>query len=247
MIDLRGKTILLTRASEDAEAWTRVIEERGGRAVHLPCLSCELLGDPETVRSFRAALDGADWLVLTSRRGVVAAAKLLDRPMPEGIQVAAVGESTADEARRRFGRCDFVAGGGTGRALAEELLRILESNGGARGPRVVVASADRAARHLEEVLGPAGAELIRIVVYRTTPAPEATYKEDLAAYDLDAILLASPSAARGLLNIARLPAGVPVLSIGPTTTEAARSLGIEVNAEAERPAIESLLEALKHE
>ena len=279
MDDLRGKTLLVTRAAEDAEEWTRAIEARGGRALALPCLAAEEIGGAELRSALRGALADAAFLVFTSPRGVAATRALLgedaatrasNSPATRALlgenapgdarthdrngaatrallgedaaalpPIACVGPATAAAARAAFGRADFVEERGRGAALAESLAAKLR-----RGEAVVVCAADRAQRHLEDALAPRGVEVRRLAVYRTIPAPPRDPKIDLGAWGLDAILLASPSAAEGLVNQALVPPRLAVLSIGPTTTAAARALGLAVAGEARRPGLEGLLEVL---
>jgi uroporphyrinogen-III synthase len=244
MMNLAGKTILLTRTAEGNIQWAARIEAMGGRAISLPCISCETIREAKTTAALRQALNGADWLVCTSRRGVEAVTEIHPEPLPDSIRIAAVGNMTRSAAVSRFGRCDLVGRTGTGAGLARELAETVSSEGPAEGLRVVAATAEPAARSLEEVLEPLGVEVKRIIVYRTVPAAEKKIKQSLALLNLDAIVLASPSAVRGLLNIAAWEANIPIISIGPTTTRQARSLGLEVTAEAGYPDLESILEVL---
>ncbi len=247
MKSLAGRTILVTRPAEDAAAWAAEIERRGGRAVVLPCLATIVETDPEASQRLRAALAGADFLALTSRRGVEAAASLVPDGLPDGVRVAAVGPETGRAARERLGRLDLVAAEGNSESLAHDLAasaKISNRRGARARPRLVVAAADRAGRRLEEILEPLGWDVARIAVYRTVPAPPRSDKQDLAAWGVDTILLASPSAAEGLVHQAEVPPQACVISIGPSTTAAARALGLEVAGEARRPDLDGLLEAI---
>lgn len=58
------------------------------------------------------------------------------------------------------------------------------------------------------------------------------------------ILLASPSAVKGLLARADVPESVQVFSIGPTTTAAARAAGLQVAGQASRRDLDGLLEMI---
>jgi len=242
---LLNRTVLVTRAEEDAPAWVAALEARGARVSVLPCIRCEPIRDAETASRLRAALETADWLVLTSRRGVEAAAEIAGGAVSEErpYRIAVVGPATESEAVRRFGRVDLTAAQGTGASLARELESRPEG-GGRR--RIVVAAADRARRHLEEALEPAGHEVVRVAVYRTVPAPPRTPRVDLDALGVDTILLASPSAVEGLLHQAAFSKErTAIISIGPSTTEAARAAGLEVTGEADRPTLEGLFEVIE--
>ncbi|RMG47615.1 MAG: uroporphyrinogen-III synthase [Acidobacteria bacterium] len=242
MIDLSGKRLLVTRAAEDAPEWAREIARAGGRPVILPCVVVERLTDRDTAAALRGALRGAAWLALASRRGAEAAADLVGGELPPSVKIAAVGPSTAAAARRRFGRCDLVPPEATGRGLAIALRQALSASR-EKAP-VVVAAADRGRREIEEILAPEGVEVRRVAVYRSRPAPPASPRRRLGRDELDAVLLASPSAVRGLLNQAEVDARLPLVTIGPTTSEAVRHAGLRVAAEARRPGIHGLLEVV---
>lgn len=243
-VDLSGRTVLVTRAAENAAAWAQAVESCGGRALVLPCLACEPMGGAATGAALRAALETADWLVLTSVRGVEQAADMLEGALPPQVRIAAVGPATATATEARFGRVNWTCARGTGEALARDLagLFALEYESGPQ--RVVVAAADRARHHLEAVLEKAGHELVRISIYRTVPAAPRKPREDLAAAGVNVILLASPSAVEGLLAQADIPEQTAIVTIGPTTSDAARAAGLTVAAEAARPSLEGLLEVI---
>lgn len=243
MIAGGGRTILLTRTEEDAGEWADFLRRRGDRPVVFPCLVCEPIEDPESRAALREALAGASWLVLTSRRGVEAAAHLLGASLPEEVRLAVVGPATAAAARAAFGRVDLVPGAATGEGVARALVTWF--SGMPQAPRkIAAAAADRAAPALEEILTPAGIAVARVAVYRTIPAPPEHPRFPLGSLGLDAILLASPSAVTGLLHRAEVPEGVPIVTIGPSTSAAARAAGLTVAAEAPRPGLEGLLEVL---
>jgi uroporphyrinogen-III synthase len=237
--------VLVTRAAEDAAPWAERLAALGANPVVFPCLVCETLDDAPTRAALAAALDGAAWLALTSRRGVEAVGALAPGGVPDGVAIAAVGPATAEAARVRFGRCELVAPKGTGTSLAEALRHALAARpSGAARPKVAIAAADRAEPHLERVLIPAGIAVARVDVYRTVPAPPETPRVALDALGIDTILLASPSAVAGLLHRAVVPGGAVVVTIGPSTTEAARAHGLAVLAEARRPGLDGILEVI---
>ena len=245
MSPVAGRTVLVTRAAEDAAPWAERLAALGARPVVFPCLVCETLDDAPTRVALADALDGAAWLALTSRRGVEAVARLVPGEIPESVAIAAVGPATADAARALLGRCQLVAPKGTGVSLAEALRDALADRPpGAARPKVAIAAADRAEPHLERLLIPAGIDVARVDVYRTVPAPPETPRVDLAALGVDTILLASPSAVAGLVHRAVVPDGTVVVTIGPATTEAARAHGLAVLAEARRPGLDGILEVI---
>ena len=175
---LAGASVLITRGEDDCAEWAEELERRGARPVLLPCIRSEPIDTPELRASLGKALADADWLVLTSRRGVEACARLLaPATLPAHTRVATVGAATADEARERLGRADLV-GGGNAAALGAALTadsRIM------RGARVVLALAANASDALERALAAAGARCARFDVYRTIPTPPTASKRALSS------------------------------------------------------------------
>lgn len=244
MRSLNGRTVLVTRSSEDAQVWREKLESLGARAIAYPCVSIEPLRSARLARRLATAVSKADWLVVTSQRGAEAVAELLDSPVDARVGIAAVGPATARACEKVFGRVDLVSPRGTGSSLAEELVRSLERSNSAAAPVVVVAAADRARRDLDRRLVRAGLKPRRFSVYRTRAAPPKDPPDDLGQMGVDTILLASPSAAEGLVARARVPASAAIVTIGPVTTRAARRLNLSVAGQAQSPSFERLVEAI---
>jgi uroporphyrinogen-III synthase len=239
MTELAGHTVLLTRAEEDNEAWAERLTAVDALPIALPCIRTEAITDRATADALAAALETADWLVFTSRRGVEAFARLAQQPVPESARVAVVGTATAAEAEARLGRADLSSEAGTARSLAEALAEHL-----APGSQVLLAVAENAAATLEELLGATGASCTRVDVYRTVPVPAIARKRALSALGADNVLLASPSAVTGFVNQVAMDIDADIYTIGPSTTAAAQAAGLNVTGQAEYPSLEGLMEAM---
>lgn len=243
MNQLAGKTVLLTREASDCADWAQQLRRLGARAVVFPCLRCEELREPAVADRLRSAVQRCSWLVLTSRRGVTQARSLVAH-LEDTVRVAAVGPSTAAAARRAWGRVELVARGGTARSLANDLAEQFLAQPLADHDTVVVAAAENASHELEEALTPHGIKVERFALYRTVPAPPSAVREDLAALGIDVIFLASPSAVKGLVSRAEVPATASIVTIGPATSAAARAAGLLVAAQAHRRNLEGLVEVI---
>lgn len=254
---VKGQRVLITRAAEDCAAWASRLAEVGAVPLMLPCIECHPNRDPGVGAQLAEALPKTGWLVLTSRRGAEALGQLIapiewsptDEAAMAAIRIAAVGPATAAAASSLPGQVELVAPSGTARSLAEELAVRLRGHTAASPqdvrPRCLIAVAENAGNILAETLEQAGGDCLRLNVYRTTSATPATPKQALSELGADKILLASPSAVRGLLNRLDLDAAAEILSIGPSTTRAARAAGLTVTAEAARPSLEGLMEAMQ--
>lgn len=168
----------------------------------------------------RLRVDRYDWLLLTSRNGVEALYARLDGPLP---RVAVVGPGTAQALRERGVEPDIVASVSTQEGLLADLPR--------PAGNVLFAGAEDARDLLIRELGADFVPLYRTRAIRPASFPAA-----------DLVVLASASAARAL---AALGLDLPVVSIGPVTSAAARSLGLKIVAEASGHDREGLAEAVK--
>ncbi len=246
----------MTRAREDCAAWAERLRGAGARAVTLACIECQPIDEPSVRERLAEALPDVEWLVVTSRRGAEAVARLLAEaasPAPGGaalapVPVAAVGPSTAAAARRWLGRVDLVSEGSgaepLGRELARRLIQDRERDRRTRPPRVLLALAENAGPVLEEILSRAGARCVRIDVYRTVPVAAGAHRRPVSQLGVNTVLLASPSAVTGLLHQVELDVPVEVFTIGPSTSSRAKKVGLTVAAEADSPSLEGLMEAM---
>ncbi len=250
MGNVDGLTVLLTRAREDAEVWADGLAARGGRAVVFPCIEGRPIRDPATAAKLVAALRDADWLIVSSVRGVGGVAALAGPQSVASVAIAAVGKTTAAAAERELGHVDLIGPDGTVRTLAESLAKRIAAGDPSRTAaergsiRVVAAGADKPSRDLAATLEPLGIAVSHVAVYRTVVAPAEEPREDIGGMDVDAIFLASPSAVAGLLARAHVPESVPIITIGPSTTRAAREAGLRVDGEATGRDLEGMIEAI---
>jgi uroporphyrinogen-III synthase len=237
MNGLAGHTVLLTRADEDNAAWASVLTSAGARVISLPCIRAETI---ETAAvTLQRVLERADWVVFTSRRGVDACAGLAGDSLRATTRIAVVGAATAAEAERRLRAPDLIADPETAAGLATGLAALVGP-----GTRIVLTLAENAGDTLSDALVGAGADCVRIDVYRTVPAPPAARKRALSSLGADNVLLASPSTVTGFVNQVAMDIDVDIYTIGPTTTEAAQAAGLAVTAQAEHPSLEGLMEAM---
>ena len=257
-----GQRVLITRAAEDCAAWASRLRDAGAVPLMLPCIECRPIRDPVAEARLAEALPRTDWLVLTSRRGAEGLQTLIaaiqwspsDLQAMANVLIATVGPATASAAASLPGRVELVAPAGTAKSLARELATQIatppiatprESGAQIARPKCLIAVAENAGPVLEDTLKQVGGECVRINVYRTVPAAPPPRKQALSELGADKILLASPSAVTGLVNRLEFDAAAEILTIGPATSQAARAVGLTVTAEAPRPSLEGLMEAMQ--
>ncbi len=174
----------------------------------------------EPVGPERVDVDGYDWIVVTSAYG---ARELLRRAGGRLPRVAAIGPGTAAALAQGGIEPALVARVSTQEGLLAELP--------APPGRVLFAGAERARRLIVDELDAEFVPLYRTTALRPDPPPAG-----------DLVVLASASAADAL---ATLDLGLPAVSIGPETSRAARTAGIDVVAEAETHDLEGLVAAVR--
>ncbi len=166
---LFGRTIVITRAREQASALRARLELLGAEVVELPTIVLE------PMEFVLPELDEYGWLVLTSANGVEAffdrglAAQGLDARALAPVKIAAIGSGTAAALERRGIRADLVPE----RFVAESLLAAFPDPKvvGSEPERVLLARAEQARDVLPEGLEAKGYTVDVVSVYRTVPRP----------------------------------------------------------------------------
>ena len=236
---LAGLRVLLTRAAADNRLWAEALQAAGAHVETLACIATQF---HDQSKALEAASEGADWLVLNSRRAVHAIAPLNPtttraRRSLSALKIACVGPATRLMALQAFGHCELLAANGTLADLAHALRSQFK-----RPTTLLLPSATEGRDDLEQILEPAGHTVHRIAVYTTQIA--APLAERLAFTDCDAVVLTSPSALQGLLNQRTLANDHVLITLGPTTSEAARAAGLTRIVEAPTRDLDGVLAAL---
>jgi uroporphyrinogen-III synthase len=254
---LAGRSIVVTRAPEQAAELIQRLEQLGAQVLLLPAVTFADAPDPGPLDRAITAVPQFDWLLFTSQNAVHFFAKRCrslgaapqDRRGAEVAAtplVAAVGPATAEAAVKEGYRVDYTAKEFRGAALAEGLGPRL------KGKRVLLPRSDRAAEDLPEALRAHGAEITEVIAYHTA-APEnldSGAVEAIRQGRVDAITFMSPSAFHHLLdqigsaNLRQLSARVALAAIGPVTSAAIREAGLAVAMEAREATVAALVEAI---
>jgi uroporphyrinogen-III synthase len=209
--------VVLTRESADNEELARALERRGACVRQIPCIATRYRSPGAAEIEALAAAGPVAALAFTSRRAARGWARWKDRPDVGGAIVAAVGRATAAELGSLGLEASLVADPPRGDVLAGLLAGRLE-----RGAVVASVGGEQRAGGLVEGLGAAALVERTLTVY-SNDAPDVPALEP---FDVAAVFVASPSAARRLLAAMPWMRSCPFVSIGPTTTGALRGLGV---------------------
>lgn len=250
---LLGRSVLVTRASEQSEALAAPLRALGAEVISMPVIQ---VVDPVDFEPFDRALDelgGYDWLVVTSTNGVE---RFLDRlaercarDLPAKLKIAVVGRATADRLRDaniepHLVPTDF---------RAEGLAEAMRAAGVGPGSRVLIARAEQARAVLPEELTAAGADVDVVTTYRLVPRPpDPAVAERLRQGSIDLATFASGAtfdSFLGAVEAAGLDARavlepMAIASVGPVTSSTIREHGFEVDVEATESTMPSLVESI---
>ncbi|GAC1490982.1 MAG: hypothetical protein NVS2B15_09990 [Pseudarthrobacter sp.] len=270
---VRGRRVLITRSAERARPLASLLSSLGAEPLVLPLIDFERAIDQPALDAALddLAAGGFDWLVVSSittvrvlvekaaQRGISPAALV-----PSGTRVATIGPSSRQ----------VLQTVGIPVALAPEDNQSADGLVGlwtAVPVRVLLPQADIAAPGLREGLAAQGADVTSVVAYHTvdfparaelrlaaelppavghsTPAPRELgppeARGELDAGTIDAVVAASPSAARRIAATL-LPLGrCRFIAIGRPTAAEAAGLGIPVAATAKVPTPDGIVAALE--
>jgi uroporphyrinogen III methyltransferase/synthase len=239
---LFGRTVVVTRAREQASALSARLEDLGAEVLALPAIEISPL-------TFTLPdLSAYEWLVFTSANGVRAffhdglAPAGLDARALAGVRLAAIGPGTAHALTTRGLRADLLPE----RFVAESLLEAFPDPA-TDGARVLLARADVARDILPEGLEERGYTVDVLPVYRTRPAtPDPALVARVREGRFDAVTFTSSSTVDNFCaQVDPRPDPFPtVVSIGPVTSATARARGLRVDAEAEQHTIDGLVATL---
>jgi uroporphyrinogen-III synthase len=233
-VPLRARAVIDTRPELDATE-RAAIEREGFRVLHVPAIAIGPAEKDSELDRIRARIGEYDWVVVTSKRGVTA---LFDgmQALPKSVRWAAVGATTAAALSERGVSVDCVPASSSGDAIPGAMAKV----NSLKGSRVLLARADAASKALPAKLVEMGAAVDDVVAYRTVSGPEASRRALMAAIkdpDAEAIVFASGSAVRGIVELAGAKAGAAramrAVTIGPKTSAVARELGFNVAGEAQ--------------
>lgn len=236
MNGLANARVLVTRLRTQSSELARLVEAEGGTAVLMPVLEVAPPLDATPLQEAKAHLDRYDWMVFTSRNGVLA---LCDAPMPASLKLAAVGPATATELARVARAPDWTPPDFGADALAETLpIR--------PGERVLLAQGDLARPDLAKRLRARGARVEVVQAYRTVANPEIELpkaRPDLISFASSSAVLATHERLCAANQLVWLKE-TPLVVIGPTTADTVMALGLPVAERARASTVPALVEAL---
>ncbi|MGB8965345.1 MAG: uroporphyrinogen-III C-methyltransferase [Candidatus Cybelea sp.] len=247
---LFGKSVLITRAGEQSDAFACALLGYGAAPIIAPTIAIVAPDDAQGADGLVGGLASYDWIVFTSQNGVDAFFRRLgarngDARSLAGIEVAAIGDRTAERLASYGVRADLVPS----TFISEEVAHALIARS-QLGERVVLFRAQEARDTLPQMLRDAGLSVTDVAAYKTVVAGDDAFGEKVARADI--LTFTSASTVRGYSALlggdeaaAAAATGKSVACIGPITAQAAREIGLRVDVIASVYTTSGLLDALE--
>ncbi len=248
---LYGKTVVVTRAREQASGLAARLEELGARVIQCPTIEIRPLDDYSSLDRALAAPGEYQWVIFTSVNGVKHFWRRLEQAGRDTralgpCKVAAIGPATAEALRTRGIEPDLVPE----KYMAEGVVADLLAQGPVSGMRILLPRAAKARDVLPDELRKAGATVDVIPVYETIPA--ADRKEEvltgLRERSIDCVTFGSSSTVENFLSLfsaeTLATSGARIAAIGPITAATLAKRGIPCHIQPDEYTIPALVAAV---
>lgn len=255
---LAGKRVLVTRAASQNDSLSQQLQQLGATVVAIPAIEFAPASDYGPLDHSIENLSSYDWLIFTSTTAVEFFFRRLSETgrgagSLKGVRVAAVGTATDSRLKESGVTATLVPE----RFVAEGLLEALQEalrreNDSLVGKRILFPRARVARELFPEELQKRGAIVDVVEVYQTICPPSLgqAIRSALREGPFDLLIFTSSSTvanlaqALGARDLSSIFAGASVASLGPITSETARSLGLCVSMEPASSTVEDLVAAV---
>ena len=254
---LAGRTVVITRAQDQANEFVSELERYGANIVLCPTIEIRQLENYERLDEAIEHLYGYDWVIFTSVNGVgyfFQRLKTSNRDVSDldELKVCAIGDATADRLRDLHVHVDVIPEEFKAEGVFSALERFVGGTEALKGLNVLIPRASVARDYLPKALEQAGARVDVVPAYRTD-LPADLDRGRVAALlsgGADCIAFTSSSTVK---NLARLfdtedlsgaLAGVVIACIGDITATTAANYGLRVKIQPQQFTIPALAQAI---
>jgi len=244
---LFGRTVVVTRAREQASDLADTLETLGAETIEFPTIRTEATPEADTSPILGCLPLDYDWIIFTSANTVPFLLNALrvnggDVRSLGGSKIAAIGPGTSKALTDLGLTVDYVPT----EFVAESVAAGFPVD--PFGLRILLPRAEIAREVLPEALADRGAEVTILPVYRTLPDTDGVedLRTRLAENTVDVVTFTSSSTVRNFhAAVGDVPMdGVFIACIGPITASTARELGYNVGLVSESYSISGLVDAL---
>ena len=250
-LPLFGKKILITRDSDGNAELACKLAARGARAIDYSAFKIQDLTDSEEFKQAVKEIANFDWVFFTSPRGVklfFAALEKLnkDARVFGAAKIACIGSQTAAELDNFGIKADFTPEIFTSKEFANSFIK--EHN--PAGKKILLLRSVLADNELAEKLSACQAQVRQISTYSAekTKNDVSLLAQQFKTDKIDWIAFASSFAVKCFFGDfdSKDLRKVKIASIGPTTTDALKKIGITPAVEPAEHTIDGLIDAMEN-
>ena len=249
--DLKGKRVVVTRASSQAGQLRKMLEARGADVLEIPTIK---ILPPQSTAAKRDFVEHVshihtyDWIVFSSVNGVEQFFEAFFKAFTDarsigGGKIAAVGSSTAAKINSYRYAVDLMPS----EYVADALVKEFADKESVENLTVLWVRGAEARDVISKGLTALGAIVDECIAYETVAETEDVTgdRKRLSDEGADYILFANSAGARNFFEHGNtLPEGCKIASIGKITSQTLRDLGQTVDVEAAESTMESLVDAI---
>ncbi|MFH1077292.1 MAG: uroporphyrinogen-III C-methyltransferase [Pseudomonadota bacterium] len=252
MKPLFGKTIVVTRARDQASGLLERLEDLGAECLEVPTIQVAPISDWSSIDQTLGMLETFNWVVFSSANGVEFFFNRLyqtgrDARALHKAKICAVGPATAESLKMHGLQAELIPDDYKAEGLLEALAGVA-----VKEDRVLIVRPEQARTVLQEGLRRKGVFVEEACIYKTIPAtPDMEYlKERLREKSIDLITFTSSSTVNNFNQLFSkeerecLLSRVHVACIGPVTRDTAHEFKMQVTLVPEQYTIDSLCEAI---
>lgn len=246
---LLGRTVVVTRAREQASDIAKALAELGAQVLECPGIEIQPLADYSACDAAIQHLGQYAWLVFTSVNGVkyfwqrLVQAGLDSRAIGKA-KIAVIGPATAQALTQKGINADLMPE----TYVAEGIIKAMrEKAGDLKGQRILLPRAEKARNVLPEELAKCGAQVDVVPMYRAMPARTRVdeVRNALAAGRLDCISFGSSSTVENFLDLISAEhlrkSRTTLAAIGPITAQTLRKYGLDADIQPRKYTIPALV------
>lgn len=246
---LFGQRILVTRAREQASAFSRMIEEAGGEAWEAPTIAIDSAADTSELQTAVQHAGDYDWIIFTSANGVRA---FFDCMRESGLDIRSLGQAKicaiGPKTKETLEEKGLLVAAMPEKFVAESVVECLKPLL-QPGERILLPRSDLARKVLVDTLVQMGMQVDEVVAYRTKKVDrfDAEILEKLRDKSIHIVTFTSSSTVKNFMALVgdvALLQGIKLASIGPVTTKTLAEFGLTPDIEAKDYTIAGLYDAI---
>lgn len=248
MQSLSEKKILITRPTDQANGFLRMLENKDAEVFQLPMIELVASTNEDEKKQALNLLDETDWLIFTSVNAVKFFFQSADQYGTDfsflpNIRIATVGEKTKKTLEELGYRTNFVPNNFSADMLVKQIPDV-------EGRKILIPRSAKASNQYVKDFEKRGAEVKTVVFYENEKV--VYFRNDFIGTlrkKMDYITFTSGSTVRAFHEYCQKfdyqIESEKVIVIGPSTAKVAEELGIPVKAVAETYTIEGILEEIE--